>query len=283
MGLFDKLFGKKETAPVNDPVPAPTPVPEPQEAQVVAHPDKAPDNTRLMYRLNNFADNPSQENYAEVFNELSNGDAFLLLSIPDDGSTTQEWKQLDTDTKIELTCVFNVEGMPVLAAFTDEQELFTWAKQPTRYLAMRAQDVFSFCEANNISRLVINSHARTMFVLERQNNFTTTEIQQQEEVMIGYPAKPLPEAMLQFLTTRLSAIPNLEQAYQFYMSRGKEASIVIGFRLSQHTEDTIRAIQMAVQDMLNQHKYEEPIDLMGVGDDWLPTLQSIVGSRFYKK
>ncbi|MDV6168589.1 SseB family protein [Flavobacterium sp. DG1-102-2] len=68
---------------------------------------------------------------------------------------------------LRLSSVFNIDGINVLGAFTDEQALFSWAKQPIPYKMLESKDVIKLCEETTISRIVINSGLPTMFVLEK--------------------------------------------------------------------------------------------------------------------
>jgi len=60
-----------------------------------------------------------------VVSELLNGNSFLLLPSENDGSNPDTWKTAQENTELKLTCVFNLDGLKVLGAFTDENALLT--------------------------------------------------------------------------------------------------------------------------------------------------------------
>jgi hypothetical protein len=107
------------------------------------------------------------DSYKDVILELLNGDSLLLLPSANGGSENQE-SATDSESKtLKLSSVFNVDGIKVLGAFTDENALFSWAKQPVPYKMLESKDVLKLCEETAIGRIVINSGLPTMFVLEQ--------------------------------------------------------------------------------------------------------------------
>lgn len=112
--------------------------------------------------------NGKGDSYKDVIMELLNGDSLLLLPSPMDSSENHE----ETDTedkgrKLTLSSVFNIDGVTVLGAFSDEKALLSWAKQPIPYKMLESKDVLKLCEETAIGRIVINSGSPTMFVLEQ--------------------------------------------------------------------------------------------------------------------
>jgi len=105
------------------------------------------------------------DSYKDVIMELLNGDSLLYLPSPPDSPENQESA---TESKtLRLSSVFNIDGINVLGAFSDENALFTWAKQPVPYKMLESKDVLKLCEETSIGRIVINSGLPTMFVLEK--------------------------------------------------------------------------------------------------------------------
>lgn len=110
--------------------------------------------------------NGKGDSYKDVILELLNGDSLLLLPSPNDSSENQEPVE-GTGKKLTLSSVFNIDGVTVLGAFTDEKALISWAKQPIPYKMLESKDVLKLCEETAIGRIVINSGLPTMFVLEQ--------------------------------------------------------------------------------------------------------------------
>ena len=124
MGVFDKLFGsnKAKTTTSN------------------------PDNNRLFDLLEIYRQQNGQgDSYKNVVLELMNGNSFLLLPSENDGSNLDAWTTAKKDTTLKLTCVFNLDGLKVLGAFTDEDALLSWEKKPTQYTALSSKDVLKLC------------------------------------------------------------------------------------------------------------------------------------------
>ncbi|MCO6148849.1 SseB family protein [Flavobacterium sp. NRK1] len=108
----------------------------------------------------------NNDSYKDVILELMNGESLLYIPSPNDGAENNDTQQGETKT-LKLSSVFNIDGITVLGAFTDENALFTWAKQPTPYKMLQSKDVLKICEQNAIQRIVINSNQSTMFVLQQ--------------------------------------------------------------------------------------------------------------------
>ena len=105
------------------------------------------------------------DSYKDVIMELLNGDSLLYLPSPPDSSENQE--SAAESRTLRLSSVFNIDGINVLGAFSSENALFTWAKQPVPYKMLESRDVIKLCEETSIGRIVINSGLPTMFVLEK--------------------------------------------------------------------------------------------------------------------
>ena len=111
--------------------------------------------------------NGKGDTYKDVILELLNGDSLLLLPSDNDGLGNNEQDTASESKTLKLSSVFNVDGVKVLGAFTDEKALFSWAKQPIPYKMLESKDVLKLCEETAIGRIVINSGLPTMFVLEQ--------------------------------------------------------------------------------------------------------------------
>ena len=164
MGLLDKFFGNKPKPP-------------------------NPDNSRLFKLLEIYQkQNGKGDNYRNLVLELMNGNSFLLLPSQNENEGSATWTTAQKDTTLKLTCVYNLDGLKVLGAFTDEIFLLSWAKKPTQYTALSSKDVLKLCEQQLIDRIVVNSDLPTMFVLERNRaNIKTETIKEETKVQVGTP------------------------------------------------------------------------------------------------
>ena len=127
---------------------------------------KGADNTKPISLLDSWGKDPSGKNFERVMEELINGNSFLMLPSINKDSTKRKWVALGNE-KLLLTCLFEVDGVKVLGAFTDESALSKWAKEPCGYTAMKTKDIFKLCEANNIYKIVINSDSSNIFLVHR--------------------------------------------------------------------------------------------------------------------
>jgi hypothetical protein len=123
-------------------------------------------NEKLILLLNNWSKDPSGKNFESVMNEIINGDSFMILpcinNYPKD-----EWIT-SVNEKLELTCIFEVEGVKILGAFTDNEAISIWSKGKSQpYIVMKTKSVLELCEMNNIYKIVINSDSPNIFLVER--------------------------------------------------------------------------------------------------------------------
>jgi hypothetical protein len=262
MNLFKKLFGGSTTKKSSE-----------------------PDNTKLISLLDIYAEQPSNENYKSVVSEIINGNAFLLLPSVNDKNIPESWETTKVNTTLNLTSVFNLDGLKVLGAFSDESALVAWSKRETEYTALRTQDITTFCQEHNIDRIVINSDQKNMFVLERnRDNITPRTIQEETEVLVGTPIKPLPKAALELLSQNFRKVDTIEEAYQFAQMLNNETSLVLGIKMSIVSDNSKAALHNALNDSLGGVDIGIPIDIMMLEDEgWLNTVRNIENTLFYKK
>jgi hypothetical protein len=277
-GFLKSLFGG---APPEAPAPAAATAP----ATPTEPAETAPDNTRLYALLTAWAAHETPAAYREVVEELLHGNAQLLLPSINDGAAPGSWQTLTEGSTLKLTCVFEVEGLPTLAAFTDEAALLAWAGQPSQYTALRAADALEFCQDHGIGRVVLNSNAPNMFVLERsQEGIKTEVIEQDTPVRVGAPRQPLPAPVAARLAARCRGVSVVAAVYQYGMQRHGEFSLVLGFQLDSYAEEARQAALHAVQDALQGVKLDLPLDVFMLEDpDWLATVQDIDNALVYRR
>jgi hypothetical protein len=246
---------------------------------------KNPDNTRLTYLLDIYGQHPSSDNYRAVLEEITNGNSFLLLPSVNDNANTIGWQTAEVGTTLNLASVFNLDGLKVLGAFSDETALVKWTKRETVYTAIKTQDLIDLCKQNNIDRIVINSDQKNMFVLERnRENITSRTIQKETKVLVGAPTNPLPKSAVDLLVRNFSKVDTIEEAYQFAQKMNDETSLVLGIKMSVVSDNSRAALYNVLNDSLLGVDVGMPIDIMILEDEgWLNTARNIQNSLLYKR
>lgn len=247
--------------------------------------NRNPDNTRLTYLLDIYRQHPSNDNYRAVLDEITNGNSFLLLPSANDNTNTIGWQTAEVGTTLNLASVFNLDGLKVLGAFSDETALVKWTKRETQYTAIKTQDLIDFCKQNNIDRIVINSDQKNMFVLERnRENITSRTIQEETKVLVGTPTNPLPKAAIDLLVKNFSKVDTIEEAYQVAQKMNDETSLVLAIKMSVVSDNSRAALHNALNDSLPGVDVGMPIDIMILEDEgWLNTARNIQNALFYKR
>ncbi|WP_296151033.1 SseB family protein [uncultured Flavobacterium sp.] len=244
-----------------------------------------PNNVRLINLLDTFRQKNGAENsYAHVVMELLQGNSFLLLpSVNEDKS--EGWKTIEKEQSLKITSIFDMDGMKVLGAFTDDEALLDWAKRETQYTALPSKDVLDMCEANGISCIIINSGQPNMFVLERnRENIKAQTIKDDTQVLLGMPKDPLSNELVDKLRESFKEVEIINKVYQYGQSIGSDFNIVLGFRLSTYTDNSKKASMDAVQSALKQVKIDHSLDIYFIENDgFLKSIENIEGSLIYSK
>lgn len=261
MGLFDKLFGNK-----------------PKQTK--------PNNSKLLQLLYIYQKQNNKGNsYKNVILELTNGNSFLLLPSQNDNKIPENWTIAEKDTTLKLTCVYNLDGLKVLGAFTDENALFSWAKKQTPYTALLSKDVLKLCEEQLIERIVINSDLPNMFVLERNTaNIKKQIIEEQTTVQVGTPNRSLEKRLIQKLIDQFKRVETIDEVYQYGQTKNNEFSIVLGFKLLTNSENAKTATINAVQTALQGEEIDQLLDLFFIEDNsWYQIIRNVENSFVYKR
>jgi DNA-directed RNA polymerase beta' subunit len=267
MSFLKKLFGKQK--PIAN-----------------ENPNKNPDNTHLIYLLNIYGENPSPGNYKQVVLEIMNGNSFLLVpTINDEQDQIQGWQTADAEKTLQLTSVFDQDGLKVLGAFSDEKALLTWAQKPTTYTALKTKAITELCQHIGVGRIVINSGQKNMVVLERNlENLKEITVKKSTEIAIGTPAKPLDRQIIGKLIENFKKVSTIEEAYQYAQVMNNETSIVLGIRMSSVSEDAKTALFNAVTNVLESEKADFFVDIMILDNpDFIKSVRNISNSLFYSK
>ena len=267
MGLFSSLFGIKT------------------EAVGQTNQDKEPNNAKLINLMNKSSQNASGKNYKNVINELMNGESYLILTSQNNGGESEQWTETENETQLKLTCIFNLDGLKVLGAFTDEQSLLEWSKKPKTYTAMSSKDVMKLCKDNGIDRIVINSNQPNMFVLERsQENVDKITIKEDTKLKLGSPNKPLNKKILSLLKENFKTVKSITEVYQYGQTKGNEFSIVLGIKLSSNTDNAKTAAVNSVQNALQDQALDQNLDVFFIEtEEWYESIKAIEDGLIYKK
>ncbi len=267
MSFLTKIFGK-------------------QKLIVKEEADKTPDNTRLIYLLNVYREHGSNENYEQVVQEIQHGNAYLLFpSINDGNDNSGNWKTIEAGQTLNLTSIYDQDGLRAIAVFTDEKALFNWAKKTVQYVAIPTNVLPDLCNQMGIVKIVINNDQKNMFVLLRNiDNYKTRTIEKATQVKIGYPAKPLNERIIKKLRENFKNVSTIDSAYQYAQMMDGELSIVLGIRLLSDSENSQIALHVAVNNALEGESLEIPVDLMVMTDsDLFESVKKINNSLVYHR
>jgi hypothetical protein len=267
MNFLKKIFGRQKGVP--------------QEKM-----NKNPDNTRLIFLLNVFSEHGSNENYEQVVQEIQHGNSFFLLPSLNDGKDNSgDWGIIEPGQTLNLTSIYDLDGMKAIAVFTDEKALFNWAQKPTQYVAIPTTVLPDLCVQMGIVKIVINNDQKNMFVLLRNvDNFKTRTIEKATQVKVGYPAKPLSEHIIKKLIENFKNVSTIDSAYQYAQMMNGELSIVLGIRLLSESENSQIALHVAVKNALEGENLEIPVDIMIMTDsDLFEAVKKINNSLIYRR
>jgi hypothetical protein len=241
-------------------------------------------NARLHELLQAWARNQSPELHRRIAEELLQGDGVLLLTSINEPGTGAGTAPTDGD-QLRLTCVFDVDGLRTLAAFTAEVPLRAWTGGPSDYIALPTAEVMSFCQQQHIGRLILDYNTPGMFVLERQLSDIRTEIIEQDlQVQWGQLSPPLPADFTARLQERCRRVSVVAEVYQFAMMRGERFSFVLGFHLDTYSPEARQAALATVQDTMSPNELPHPLDIIMLEEaDWLSTVREFEGALLYQR
>jgi len=245
-----------------------------------------PNNTRLLQLLDIYwRANGKGETYENVVLELMNGNSFLMLPGQDkDSQVSGGWITTKEAKTIGLSSVYTLEGIKVLAAFTDQKALLDWSKGTCSYFSMRSQDVLQLCETNGIERVVINNNSSNTFVLEKtREDAKEYVIQANSDVKIGTPNTPLDRSLLEKMIIRCNDLHSIKRVYHYGQMRGNEFSLILGFELTKSSENEKKAVVDMVRDVIANETLPCPLDIFFIEtEEWREQIAMIAGSLIYK-
>lgn len=200
-------------------------------------------------------------------------------------TASESWAKTEKRMKMNITSLINLDGLKVLGAFTDEQSLFNWKKGTCQYTAMRSQDVLKFCEENGVSRVVINSGADNMFVLEHAaGNINEYEIPKDSKILVGVPGSPPDPIIMEKLMEGFRKLNAIEEVYLYDQTRDGEFSLILAFRLEPLSENARKAVIHVVQTAVGNHILDRPLDILFIDRAELHNMiKGISNSLIYMK
>lgn len=265
MGFFDKLFGQKNNQ---------------NEKGTL------PDNRKLIYLLDKYGENRDEyENYSAVMDELLNGESWLLLSSQNENKVINQWNKIEAGSTLNLTCIFDVDGLKILGAFTDEHSLLEYMKRETSYTAMKTQDVLSFCETNGIDRIVINGGQKNAWFTEKsKQNVQIETVEKKTIVEIGTLDIPIDKIIVEKLRQMFSKVDSVLEVYQYGQTKDNEFNLVLGIKLSIYNDNSKTASINAVQRALDDSTFNQPLDIFFIEtDNWYNSIKNIQNALLYRR
>ncbi len=245
----------------------------------------APDNSKLLRLLDIYwkADGKG-DTYKNVVSELMNGNSFLMLPGQNEFNTgSVGWITTEEAKTIKLA-LYTLDGLKVLAAFTDEKGLLDWSKQPCSYTSMRAQDILKLCEANDIARIVINNNSPNTFVLERnRSDAKEYTIETNSKVLLGVPRTPIEKSLLEKMVGRFRNLDNIKQAYLYGQMKNNEFSLVLAFDLERNSENGKKAVIDLVHGAIENESLPSPLDIFFIdSEEWRIQIMAIKDGLIYQ-
>jgi len=244
-----------------------------------------PENSKLLQLLDIYWKADGEGNsYKNVVLELMNGNAFLILPGHNEfGRRSAGWVTTKEAMTMNLSSLYTLDGLKVLAAFTDEKALLDWAKKPCAHSSMRAKDVLKLCEANGIARIVINNNSPNMFVLERvRGDMQEYMIPANSEVQIGIPRTPIDRHLLDKMIAGFKGLNNVKRVYHYGQTKSKEFSLVLGVELEKTSDNGKKAVIDVVREAIGNEKLPNPLDVFFIEtEESRMPIAAIEGSLIY--
>lgn len=159
----------------------------------------------------------------------------------------------DGSTQISFKTIEHPNGTILLPVFTAVEALTSWTNSETAWVALRAQTLFQSIASGNIQEVRVNPFrpgqkiswpggilTRAEFTTLAQGllpepmntNTSQMNLPAGQKLLVGPPAAPLPEELMQALTGYLRQFPQLQGAYLFEMVNEGVAGSVIGLQLN---------------------------------------------------
>lgn len=218
------------------------------------------------------ADNPGTR---ETLYRAILASTFIVPGTVSGGAATSEGRMTaDANRRIAFHTVEHPPGRVLLPVFTSVEALTDWKDAGTKWVGLRAQDLFRAIAAGNIEEVRVNPFrpgqkisrpggviTRNEFLALAQgllphaqiaSNLKEMKFAAGQQMLIGMPAKEPPAELLAKLTGHLQTIDELCGAYLFLMANQSTNSTVIGLHFaSTPGEPRMREIMSAVANIVH--------------------------------
>jgi len=280
MKFLDSLLGRKKESPIDTGNPA------------------------LLRAMHEVATNDNADNRKTLYEALLA--SMLLIPVPElpkGLGSTPGVHTLQVGVQVPLVRIVDANQIKVTPVFTDLEALRNWDPN-TPYIGLKAIDLFRFLLETDLQDVLINPFdpIRKMIrpggrvkraemevlakgVVPSNMGHQKIQLKAQEKVLIGLPANPPSETILELLRNKAKEIPAVAELYYFLMARGQSApEIMIGIGLSQNaTESEQQAISQALGKAIQPAlKPNEFLNFMFLSGPFGQHIQKIGRSIFHR-
>ncbi len=262
MKFLDSLLGRKKDSPIDEGNPA------------------------LIKAMHAVATNDNPDNRKTLYEALLV--SMLLIPVPEMPQGLGTGMQtLQSSVQLPLIGIVDANQIKITPAFTDVEALRNWDPN-TPYIGLKSVDLFRFLLRTDIQDVLINPFdpirkmirpggrvkRAEMEVLAKgvvPSNMGHQQIQFKaaEKVLIGLPANPPSDTILELLRDKVKEIPAVAELYYFQMARGQSApEIVIGIGLTQDVSESKKqaisqTLGKAIQPALKPNEFLDFMFLSG--------------------
>jgi hypothetical protein len=242
--------------------------------------EKQPDNARLIFLLNIYSEHNSDKNSRLILDELKNGNNFLIVPIIDEHN-----KAIGEQANIlTLASSFDLDGLKVLGAFTDEASLMRWANAPTPYYATKSGLLLDFARDNKVNKVVINMGSPNCYIVEKQKSLATIPRKADSRFAIGELRRPIRGRHEDRIVANFAALVNVLEAYQFAHYIDDEYLPTIGVKLKVYSDHGREAAICAVTDTLTDEFARIKLNVVFFdNEEAYQIVSKIDRARFYLK
>jgi hypothetical protein len=222
-------------------------------------------NPALLRAMHEVATNDNSDNRKTLYEALLA--SMLLIAVPELPKGLGPGVQtLQVGVQLPLSGIVDANQIKTMPAFTDLEALRNWDPN-TPYIGLKAIELFRLLLGTDIQDVLINPFDPIRKMIRPGGRVKRAEIEvlakgvvpsnmgqqqiqlkAQEKVLIGLPANPPSEAILELLRGQAKEIPVVAELYYFLMARGQSApELMIGIVLSHDAnENEKQAISQAL-------------------------------------
>jgi hypothetical protein len=229
-------------------------------------------STTLNQLLNVWQQSNSDDSFFAVTTELTQGNSPLF--IPSRLNNGQ----------MNIASIYEDRGINLLLTYSSDEYVTELTDEHLSLYKMNSQDVLKFCEANNISKIVINPKLPNEFLLQKPGS-NTRELEEDVAVQIGRIRYQLPLTFLTKLIENFREVKEIEQVYIYSQKMNNEISTALGIVLTDDTQKNVEAANQGFKNALVDEKLTHPNFMIILNQDegLLKAVQGIENALFYKK